>query len=136
MKTITKTTAIIASLFALAGCASTGGVGVDATTAIGTANNVGMAVFQTAVDQTCRVQLTNNTVWRTASIAMTDQQKITLQDNVCGCVSQNAVKNVNIVDLATAATNPTARTQIVTQAVANTLQTCVVQALSAFNLLY
>lgn len=130
MKTLTKLTATIATLFTLAGCTTTGGVApIDPNAAIGTATNVGMAVFQTAVDQKCRSELTNNQYYKMASIAMTPQQQQTLQDNVCGCVSQNAVQNVNIVDLATAATSNTARTALVTKTVANTLQTCVGQVI-------
>lgn len=127
MKTIKLT--MFAPILLLAGCASTGGMAIDPTTAIGTANNVGTAIFQTAVDQKCRSELTGNQYYKLASVAMTDQQKIALQDNVCGCVSQNALQNVNIVDLATAATNNTARTELVTKAVAGTLQTCVAQVI-------
>lgn len=128
MKTL-KLMTLFAPMLVLAGCASTGGVAIDPTTAIGTATSVGTAVFQTAVDQRCRSELANNQYYKLASVAMTDQQKTTLQDNVCGCVSQNALQNVNIVDLATAATNNTARTQLVTKAVAGTLQTCVGQVI-------
>lgn len=129
MKKFSKPLAVVAALFALSGCASTASTGIDPVTAIGTASNVGMAVFQTAVDQTCRAQLTNNQYYKLASVAMTEQQKAALQDNVCGCVSENAVNNVTIVDIATAATNATTRNQLVTQAVANTLQTCVSQVI-------
>lgn len=130
MKTLTKFTATLATLFTLAGCASTGSVpAIDPNAAIGTATNVGMAVFQTAVDQKCRSELTNNQYYKMASIAMNSQQQQAIQDNVCGCVSQNAVQNVNIVDLATAATSNTARTALVTKTVANTLQTCIGQVI-------
>lgn len=127
-----KLVTLVTPILLLAGCASTGGIDPTVATntavnTIGTATNVGMAVFQTAVDQKCRAELTGNQYYKVASIAMTDQQKIALQDNVCGCVSQNAMQNVNIVDLATAASSSTARTQLVTKAVAGTLQTCVGQ---------
>lgn len=123
----------LASLFTpilLVGCASTTGtVPIDANTAIGTATNVGTAIFQSAVDQKCRSELTGNQYYKLASVALSDQQKTTLQDNVCGCVTQNAMQNVNIVDIATAATNASARTQLVTKAVTGTLQTCVGQVI-------
>lgn len=128
MKTL-QLASIFAPILLLAGCASTGGMAIDPTTAIGTASNVGTAIFQTAVDQKCRSELTGNQYYKVASLAMTDTQKTALQDNICGCVSQNALQNVNIVDLATAATNNTARTQLVTKAVAGTLQTCVGQVI-------
>lgn len=132
MKTLTKFTATLATVFALSACSSTGVIDPTAATntavnTIGTANNIGTAVFQAAVDQKCRSEITNNQYYKIAKVAMTAEQQTQLQTNVCGCVSQNAMQQVNIVDLATAATNPTARTQLVTQAVANTLQTCVGQ---------
>lgn len=127
-----KITPFFTVMLALAGCSSTGTIDPTVATntavnTIGTATNVGMAVFQTAVDQKCRSEITNHQYYKIASVAMTEQQRINLQDSVCGCVSQNATQNVNIVDLATAASSSTARTQLVTKAVANTLQTCVGQ---------
>ncbi len=124
-----KLIALFSPILLLSGCASTGGMAIDPTTAIGTASNVGTAIFKTAVDQKCRSELTRNQYYKLASVAMTDTQKTSLQDNICGCVSQNAMQNVNIVDLATAATNSTARAQLVTKAVTSTLQTCVGQVL-------
>lgn len=127
MKTLTKFTTTLATIFVLSGCASTTGgtIAIDPNAAIGTASNVGMAVFQTAVDQKCRSEITNNQYYKLASVAMTADQQAQIQNNVCGCVSQKAMQNVNIVDLATAAANPSSRTQIVGTAVTNTLQSCV-----------
>ncbi|MFW2177430.1 MULTISPECIES: hypothetical protein [unclassified Moraxella] len=127
MKILTKLTTLFAPIALLAGCASTGGVAIDPNVAIGTASNVGMAVFQTAVDQKCRSELTANQYYKLASIAMTDEQKTNLQTNVCGCVSQSASQNVNVIDLATAASSPTTRTALVTKTVSGALQTCVGQ---------
>ena len=44
---------------------------------------------------------------------------------LCGCVSEKAPQSVTIVDLTTAAVDPTARNVIVARAVSNTLQQCV-----------
>lgn len=131
MKTL-KIATLFTAILLMTGCSSTGTIDPTVATntavnTIGTATNVGMAVFQTAVDQKCRSEITNNQYYKIASVAMTDQQRTNIQDSVCGCVSQNATQNVNIVDLATAASSSSARTQLVTKAVANTLQTCVGQ---------
>lgn len=67
MKTLTQLTATLATLFAFASCASTSTMGIHPNAAIGTATNVGMAVFQSAVDQKCRSELTatnNQRVWQ------------------------------------------------------------------------
>jgi len=49
---IRSAAAVIGSAIALGGCAATTGTGVmDANSTIGTANNVGMAIFKAAVNQ-------------------------------------------------------------------------------------
>lgn len=111
------------SIGILSGCGTTG-TGIDATTAIGTATNVGMAVFQTAVDQKCRTELTNNQYWKIASIAMSSEKQTEIQNKICGCVSEKAPQSVNITDIATATLDKTVRTQIVAKAVSNTMQAC------------
>lgn len=106
----------------LTGCATTG---VDATTAVSTATNVGMSVFKTAVDTQCRSELNNNSIYKTASLIMTDAQKSSLETKVCGCVSEKAPQSVTLVELGQVAIDPTARTQIVGGAVAKTINACV-----------
>ena len=117
---------MIGSAIALGGCASTTGNGVmDANNTIGTANSVGMAIFKAAVNQQCQTQLQNNQYWRLGSVLMTSDKQAQMASNVCGCVSEKAPQSVTIVDLTTAAVDPTARNVIVARAVSNTLQQCV-----------
>lgn len=117
---------VIGSAIALGGCASTTGSGVmDANSTIGTANNVGMAIFKAAVNQQCQTQLQNNQYWRLGSVLMTSDKQAEVASNVCSCVSEKAPQSVTIVDLTTAAVDPTARNVIVARAVSNTLQQCV-----------
>ena len=118
--------AVVGSALALGGCASTTGTGVmDANSTIGTANNVGMAIFKAAVNQQCQSQLQTNQYWRLGSVLMTSDKQAEVASNVCGCVSEKAPQSVTIVDLTTAAVDPTARNVIVARAVSNTLQQCV-----------
>ena len=132
MKTLSKFATTVAILSALTGCASTGGV--DATTAtntavntIGTATNIGTAVFQTAVNQKCQSEIKSNQYYKLASFAMTSEQQTKITESVCGCVSKKAPQSVSLTDMATAAIDSTARTQVVTKAVSNTLQACVTE---------
>lgn len=118
-------TMVIGTTLVVAGCASTGTGMIDANTAIGTANNVGMAVFKAAVNQQCQTELQNNQYWRLTSVVMTPQKQSEVASNVCGCVSEKAPQSVTIVDITTAAVDPTARNVIVARAVSNTLQQCV-----------
>ena len=125
-KRLRSAAAVVGSAIALGGCASTTGTGVmDANSTIGTANNVGMAIFKAAVNQQCQTQLQNNQYWRLGSVLMTSEKQAEVASNVCGCVSEKAPQSVTIVDLTTAAVDPTARNVIVARAVSNTLQQCV-----------
>lgn len=125
-KCIGSAAALIGSAIALGGCAATTGNGVmDANNTIGTANSVGMAIFKAAVNQQCQTQLQNNQYWRLGSVLMTSDKQAEVASNVCGCVSEKAPQSVTIVDLTTAAVDPTARNVIVARAVSNTLQQCV-----------
>ena len=126
IKRLQSAAAVVGSAIALGGCASTTGNGVmDANSTIGTANNVGMAIFKAAVNQQCQTQLQNNQYWRLGSVLMTSDKQAQMASNVCGCVSEKAPQSVTIVDLTTAAVDPTARNVIVARAVSNTLQQCV-----------
>lgn len=125
-KRLRSAAVVIGSAIALGGCATTTGTGViDANSTIGTANNVGMAIFKAAVNQQCQTQLQNNQYWRLGSVLMTSEKQAEVASNVCGCVSEKAPQSVTIVDLTTAAVDPTARNVIVARAVSNTLQQCV-----------
>lgn len=125
-KRLRSAAAIIGSALALGGCASTTGTGVmDANSTIGTANNVGMVIFKAAVNQQCQTQLQNNQYWRLGSVLMTSEKRAEVASNVCSCVSEKAPQSVTIVDLTTAAVDPTTRNVIVARAVSNTLQQCV-----------
>lgn len=125
-KGLRSSAAVVGLAIALGGCASTTGTGVmDANSTIGTANNVGMAIFKAAVNQQCQTQLQNNQYWRLGSVLMTSEKQAEVASNVCSCVSEKAPQSVTIVDLTTAAVDPTARNVIVARAVSNTLQQCV-----------
>ncbi|HCT73758.1 MULTISPECIES: hypothetical protein [Psychrobacter] len=123
MKKILMSTAMLATL-ALAGCTTTGGMNNNAGTAIGTANEIGMNVFKSAIDNQCRSQIEKQTAWRVASVAMTDSQQEAVKSNVCGCVSEQAPQQVTLVELGNAAIDSQYRTQLVTKVVAKSLQSC------------
>ncbi len=114
--------ALAASALTLAGCATTSNTTTQAGTA---ATNVGMALFTQAVDTKCRTELNNQQLYKTASLLMTDTQKQSLEDKVCGCVSQKAPQSITLVEMGQAVVDPNARTQIVATAVSKTIQSCV-----------
>lgn len=105
----------------LSACATTDGMSPTATTA----NNIGMAVFQSAVDQKCRVELNNRTEYKVLTSVLTAEKKADVETQVCGCVGEEASKNVTMVELTQAAIDPNARTTIIANTVNKTLSTCV-----------
>lgn len=84
--------------FALTGCATTD-ANTNAGNAIGSANEIGMNIFKTAIDNQCRSQIEKQNAWRIASVAMTDAQEEEVKSRVCGCVSEQAPQQVTIVAL-------------------------------------
>lgn len=122
MKKIFLSVAMLTTL-ALSGCAATGSNTTSGNT-VGTATDIGMNVFKAAVDNQCRIELEKQNAWRIASVAMTPQQQTTLQNKICGCVSEQAPQQVTIVDMANAAIDSQYRTQLVTKVVAKSIQSC------------
>lgn len=122
MKKLLAVSAMMASL-ALSGCATTG-TGTDAGNAVGTATNVGMNIFKTAVDAQCRSELEKQNAWRIARVAMNSEQEEAVKTKICGCVSEQAPQQVTVVDITNAAIDPQYRAQLVTKVVAKSLQTC------------
>lgn len=123
MKKRFASTILLATL-ALAGCATTDGTNNSAGNAIGTANDIGMNVFKSAIDNQCRSQIEKQSAWRIASVAMTDTQQEAVKSNVCGCVSEQAPQQVTLVELGNAAIDSQYRTQLVAKVVAKSLQSC------------
>lgn len=116
--------ALLLATFTLAGCATTDGANNNAGNAIGTANEIGMNVFKSAIDNQCRSQIEQQSAWRIASVAMTEKQQEAVKSNVCGCVSEQAPQQVTLVELGNAAIDPQYRTQLVAKVVAKSLQSC------------
>ncbi|MGP9689196.1 hypothetical protein ACT3TH_08565 [Psychrobacter sp. AOP22-C1-C5] len=115
---------ILLATFALTGCATTDGANNTTGNAIGTANEIGMSVFKSAIDNQCRSQIEKQSAWRIASVAMTETQQEAVKSNVCGCVSEQAPQQVTLVELGNAAIDSQYRTQLVAKVVAKSLQSC------------
>lgn len=123
MKKYLASTVMLATL-ALAGCTTTGGTNSTTGNAIGTANEIGMNIFKSAIDNQCRSQIEKQSAWRIASVAMTETQQEAVKSNVCGCVSEQAPQQVTLVELGNAAIDSQYRTQLVAKVVAKSLQSC------------
>lgn len=120
-----KKSVIVMTALMMTGCATSG-----SQTATNTAAGIGMNVFQTAVKQKCQNELVNHQYWKIASLAMSEQMQSKVSDNVCSCVSEKGPQTVSLTEVATAAIDPTARTQVVSKAVVGSLQACMADYLS------
>lgn len=123
---ITSTVTILATLI-LTSCSTTG---VNNTAAgninngINTANNIGMNILKTAIDNKCRSELSQHNAWRIAQLAMTQNQEEALQTKICGCVSEQAPQHVTFNDMAQATIDPQYRSKLATKVVLKSLQSC------------
>ncbi|SDB84624.1 hypothetical protein [Acinetobacter boissieri] len=121
---------LIPFILALSACAVDGTATTGQTnTNQNTAQQLGVTALKIAINAKCTTELNNTAAWKVASQVMTTEQQQNAQNQVCGCVSDKAIENVNVVDLATAAFDPAARTSIATKAINNTVQACVAESL-------
>lgn len=106
----------------LAACATTDG---SMNPTASTANTIGMSIFKTAVDQQCRTELNNRNEYKILTSVLTAEKKQDVENQICGCVGEEATKNVTMVELAQAAIDPNARAVLIANTVSHTLSTCV-----------
>ena len=121
-----KLLAVLAPLtLVLSACTATGTSEAPSTT-----QQLGGTALKIAINAKCTTELNNILAWQTATRLMTTTQKQNIQSEICGCVSEKAPQNVTAVDLATAAIDPVARTTIVGNVVAKTINACVTEAVN------
>ena len=128
-KHITKATyaATIVAALALTSCSTTGvnnNAAGNINNGINTANNIGMNIFKTAIDNKCRSELSQHNAWRIARVAMSQNQEEALQTKICGCVSEQAPQHVSLNDVAKATIDTQYRSQLATKVVIKSLQSC------------
>ena len=121
-----KLLAVLAPLtLVLSACTATGTSEAPSTT-----QQLGGTALKIAINAKCTTELNNIPAWQTATRLMTTTQKQNIQSEICGCVSEKAPQNVTAVDLASAAIDPVARTTIVGNVVAKTINACVAEAVN------
>ena len=116
----------------LAACAGGNGGGdlgglLDGGTSNGTggaATSIGKSLIQNYAHNQCSVELNKRQEWRLVALAVTAEKQQQWEDQICGCVSEEAPNSVTVTDLVQAATNQSARTGIVANAVTKTMTSC------------
>ena len=90
----------------------------------GAATAIGKSLIQNYAHNQCSVELNKRQEWRLVALAVTAEKQQQWEDQICGCVSEEAPNSVTVTDLVQAATNQSSRTGIVANAVTKTVTSC------------
>ena len=90
----------------------------------GAATSIGKSLIQNYAHNQCSVELNKRQEWRLVALAVTAEKQQQWEDQICGCVSEEAPNSVTVTDLVQAATNQSARNTIVASAVTKTVTSC------------
>ncbi|AUZ04711.1 MULTISPECIES: hypothetical protein [Vitreoscilla] len=125
MKHIITATVLALTLAACAG--GTTGLGYGNTGSTGNTNaasGLGKTLVQSYARNQCSVELNKRQEWRLMALAVSADKQAQWEEQICGCVSEEAPNSVTVYDLTQAAVNPQARTEIVANAVTKTVSSC------------
>lgn len=103
--------------------------GSDTSTAQGMTQQIGMTALKIAIDAKCVNEMNKMQAWQVASKVMSTSQQQTVQNNTCGCVSDQAPQSVTVMDLANAALDQSARATLAHQVIEKTITSCMAKAL-------
>ena len=90
----------------------------------GAATSIGKSLIQNYAHNQCSVELNKRQEWRLMALAVSAEKQQQWEDQICGCVSEEAPNSVTVTDLVQAATNQSARNTIVASAVTKTVTSC------------
>ena len=90
----------------------------------GAATAIGKSLIQNYAHNQCSVELNKRQEWRLLALAVSAEKQQQWEDQICGCVSEEAPNSVTVTDLVQAATNESARASIVGNAVTKTVTSC------------
>lgn len=79
------------------------------------------------IEHQCVLELKDSNLWKASTFLMTAGDKRQFEQDVCSCVSANALNDVPASELAHAAVSAEAKNQLIKTAVLNTVKSCVIQ---------
>lgn len=103
----------------LTGCTTT-----DGSTTQNPLTQAGISLFQSTVKQKCQSEIVEHRYWRVISTMTNASVQAKISDTVCGCVSEHALQQVSLSEVATAVVDSNARPKIVSKAVKGSIQAC------------
>ena len=74
----------------------------------------------------CGIELEATRLWKVSTALLGEEKKNQLQTKICGCVGENALKDIPATTLLHAVVDEQVKKQVVQQGVLNTLKGCVV----------
>ena len=84
-------------------------------------------MLKPVIEHQCALELKDSNLWKASTFLMTPPNKLQFQNEVCGCVAENALNDVPATELAHAAVSTDAKNQLIHKAVLNTVKGCVIQ---------
>ncbi len=98
-------------------------------TTINTGVGIGKTVFQSAVNQQCRQEMANSTLWKMSKIVYNRSKRERITYSVCDCVSKKAVQGVTLDQLVLAAVDKNAKKTLILSSVNKSLTGCYKQTI-------
>lgn len=87
-------------------------------------NTISQAVVKPLLENECKVQLNNRQEWKMVSLILSNEKKLEIEQKVCGCVSEEGVRNMtteNTIGLV----NPNTRAQTAATMATQSIGGCV-----------
>lgn len=77
------------------------------------------------IEYQCVKELNNSKFWKVSTYLMQDKKKAELEQAVCSCVGEHALKDVPAKTLLKATVDEDAKSELTKQAIANSLKGCI-----------
>ncbi|WP_445660461.1 hypothetical protein [Acinetobacter sp. F16] len=86
-------------------------------------------MLKPVVEQGCKSELNDSKIWKSAALFMSSERQSLVQKQICGCVSDHALNDVSVKELAMASFSEDAKNNLIKQAVLNSVKGCAQAAL-------
>ncbi len=120
---------LVASSVLLSACVATPMDANTTATTINTSVGIGKTVFQSAVNQKCRQEMANSTLWKMSKIVYNKSKQERITYSVCDCVGKKAIQDVTLDQLVLAAVDKNAKKTLILSSVNKSLTGCYKQTM-------
>lgn len=89
-------------------------------------------IFKPIIAQQCKNELTNSKYWQSMRLIISSERQIHVQQHICSCVSEHALKDISAKNLLLASLDEAKKNRLTHQAILNSMQACTQTTLNAF----